>query len=103
MEQQGMHEDDVAGRRRVLQHLQRDAVEFLYAFVKPRDAGGGVAGRAQVPHVRMKVDRRPQLGAASARFRGILLEPPMEQPMRAAEDWHSTRSGCDLAEHGVDL
>jgi hypothetical protein len=48
-----MHEDDIACRRSVFQHLQRDAVDLLNAFVEPFDASGGLAGSAKVAQVRM--------------------------------------------------
>ena len=54
-----MHEGDIACRRSVFQHLQRNAVELLDAFVEPFDAGGGLAGGAKIPQVRMAVVPTP--------------------------------------------
>src|SRR5687768_499169 len=81
VEQQRMHEDDIACRRSVFQHLQRDAVDLLDAFVEPFDAGGGLAGGTKIPQVRMAVDRRPQVSSPRTWPWGILPEPPMDQPM----------------------
>ena len=64
-----MHEDDVACRRGIFQHLQRDAVDFLNAFVEPFDAGCGLAGGAEIPQygwrwtdARSSAPRAPALG-----------------------------------------
>ena len=51
MQQQRVHENDVACLGRVLQHLQWDAVDILDALVEPRDAGSRVAGGAEVSKV----------------------------------------------------
>jgi hypothetical protein len=98
-----MHEDDITCRRSVFQHLQRDAVDLLNAFVEPLDAGSGLAGGAKIPQVRMAMDRCPELGSSGPRPRWMIEEPPMDQPMRAADDIHPTGSWCDIAEHRVDL
>jgi hypothetical protein len=103
VEQQRMHEDDIACRRSVFQHLQRDAADLLNAFVEPFDAGSGLAGGAEVPQVRMAMDRCPELGSSGPRPRRMIEKPPMDQPMRAADDIHPTGSRCNIAEHRVDL
>ena len=59
VDQQRMHEDDVACRRGIFQHLQRDAVDRLNALVEPLDAGSGLAGGAEVPQVRVHGMSRP--------------------------------------------
>src|SRR5262245_5488098 len=98
-----MHENDIASRRGVFQHLQRDAIHLLNACVGPFDAGRGLAGGAKIPQVWMAVDRCPQLSSPRTRTRRILPEPSMNQPMRAADDIHSPGSWRDIAEHRVNL
>jgi hypothetical protein len=70
-----MHEDDIACRRSVFQHLQRDAVDLLNAFVEPFDAGGGLAGGTRsrkygwrVYRARRSAPRAPGLGGYSTRW-----------------------------------
>ena len=82
-----MHQDDVARRRGIFQHLQRDSVDRLNALVEPLDAGRGLAGGAEIPQVRMAMDRCPELGSSGPRPRWMIEEPPMDQPMRAADDF----------------
>ena len=72
--------------------LQRDFIDPLNAFVEPLDAGSGLAGSAEGPQVRMAMDRCPELGSSGPRPRWMIEEPPMDQPMRAADDHHAAGS-----------
>jgi hypothetical protein len=59
VEQQWMHQDDIAGLCRILQDLERDAVDLFDSRVEPLDARSRIAGGSEIAQVRMAIPSGP--------------------------------------------
>ena len=73
MQEQRVHQDHVAGRRCVLENLERYPIDLFDMLVKPRDPRRRIARRGQIPKVRVPFERFTELCASRFGWRWILL------------------------------
>lgn len=92
MQQQRVHEDDVARRGSILDDLERYTVYLFDTAVEASDTGIAVAIGAQVVKIRVSAQGFAQMHTTSAYQCGVLGEPLVHEPVGAAK-WTDRRVG----------